>query len=926
MHYKKKENIVIFGAGMAGQITYKRFKRKVNILGFVDNDKKKIGQFLFKKPIYPPQKIKDLPYDRIIIASMYYSEIMAQLITEIKVPNHKITIDTFDNKGRIGLFNRLISKSLEYFICLKNDNEFRFSSLAAYYYHKEEIMDNYIMYESSNGRDFAGNPYALFKYLVYHKEYQHFNHVIAINDTEHPKLAPYKNHPRVVIVKIDSDSFIKYAESCKYYINNVSFRPYIIKKEGQVYVNTWHSTLLKKLAVDSNHVWESKNISRGLLATDYFISPNRYTTENLFRSYGVDSLMQGTIAEIGYPRNDLIYNTDKELIRKKLNIPRNKKLILFAPTWRGQYIPENTVRQTLDYYHQIKKNISGEYHMIVKFHTMVYRFLDHEALKLSVPLDIDTNELLAVTDILITDYSGILFDFLITGKPIILFTPDRQDYYNAKGGFYLDLNELPGPICDTIDEVIKSINDLNTIQKRYASQYESSRKRFVMCDDGQACERAANLIFKKENYKNTYKLTHKRKNILIYPGNLFTNGVTTSFLALLNHIDYTKYNIVVLLPDDSSNRQNQRKINKNAKVFYQITIDGYTRKEYAKAVKMERVGLRHKNKELVTVCQRNMRRIFCDTEFDTVINFSGYAPLWAAKICFGIKAKKKVIYLHNDLNEDRKIKNPALHSVFSLYKYYDNLFCVSKDSLEANLNGTAAYVKRTFGDDIKYKMDYINNLVLPDKIKHDAEKLSTVLRNSKKYYVVTNPISSEPNSKYSIMIPLPSRENINFISIGRLSPEKNHLRLLHAFHKVQNTYKDVRLYIVGQGVMKNDLENFVRDNEIHNKVVFTDYLHNPYPLLKLCDCLVLSSDIEGQGLVILEALILDTFVISTDIPGPHDILKNGDGILVTCSADALADAMLDFIENRKLLGKRKFNPDDYVNKAIQQFYEKVLTC
>ena len=924
---KKKEDILIFGTGEAGKAAFHRLKKTCNVIGFLDNNKSKVGSLLYKKNIYSPVELGQLSYDRIVIASMYHPEIMAQLVGELKVPVDKITIAVAENNKNTvltRLASRLIPKSPEYFRLLKMNPAFRLSCLAAHYYHSEPLLENHVLYESSNGRDFAGNPYALFRYLLEHKDYQHLNHVIAVNDINHPKLAPFKGHPRVQIVEMNSDLFVRYAESCKYYINDVSFKPYLIKKEGQVYVYTWHSTLLKKLAADSNYVWEAKNTSRALLATDYFISPNRYTTENLCRCLGVDSLMPGLIAEIGYPRNDLIFNTDREQIRKRLNIPKGKKVILFAPTWRGQYYAKNTVKETLDYYWKIKENISDDYVIVVKFHTMVYPYLDKEAWTLSVPQDIDTNELLAVTDLLITDYSGILFDYLITGNPMIFFTPDRQEYAAAKSGFYLDLNELPGPICDTIEEVIDKINGIEEVQQQYAAQYRKFQERFVSAEDGRACERVINLVFKGENYENVYRLENKKKNILIYPGNLATNGVTTSFLTLLDYLDYDKYNIIVLLPNDYSNRQNQQRINKKAKVFYQVTTDGFTRREYVKAERLKILGLRKEEPELTTAYRRNMRRIFTDLEFDTVINFNGYSASWAAKLYFGLKAKKKVIYLHNDLNKDRKIKNPGLHSVFSLYRFYDKLFCVSEDSLDANARGMGAYTKRMFGFDPVPKMDYVNNLIKPERIIENAEKLQTTIENGKEYYLAVNPISSDPSLSYSFTFPLPTKENINFITIGRLSPEKNHLRLLKAFYQVQKEYSNVRLYIVGQGVMKSELISFTKERMLDDKVVFIDYLANPYPLLKLCDCFVLSSDIEGQGLVILEALVMGKYVISTDIPGPHNILKNGEGQLVPCSDEALAEAMLNFVKNGKNVGRRKFDSIAYVANAIKQFQEKVL--
>ena len=203
---KKKENIFIFGAGEAGKTAFNRLKKTVNIIGFLDNDKAKVGNLLFKKKIYSPAELGQLSYDRIVIASMFHPEIMAQLVGELKVPVDKITIAVAENnKNTIltRLVSRLIPKSPEYFRLLKMNPAFRLSCLAAHYYHSEPLLKimsstNHTMVKILLGiRMLCSNIYG-------HKDYQHLSHVIAINDINHPKLVPFKGHPRVQIVEMNS--------------------------------------------------------------------------------------------------------------------------------------------------------------------------------------------------------------------------------------------------------------------------------------------------------------------------------------------------------------------------------------------------------------------------------------------------------------------------------------------------------------------------------------------------------------------------------------------------------------------------------------------------------------------------------------------------------------------------------------------------
>src|SRR5690606_25411595 len=137
----------------------------------------------------------------------------------------------------LGFQTSTIGARIEFARALKNDRAFRLAHLAAHYYETQPLKDNCVFYESYIGNDFAGNPYALFKYLIDHPDYRELHHVIALKDVNHPKVERYKNHPRVTVVEVDSEDYIRYASSCKYFISNTSLRSYLIKKEGQIVVS-----------------------------------------------------------------------------------------------------------------------------------------------------------------------------------------------------------------------------------------------------------------------------------------------------------------------------------------------------------------------------------------------------------------------------------------------------------------------------------------------------------------------------------------------------------------------------------------------------------------------------------------------------------------------------------------------------------------
>jgi CDP-glycerol glycerophosphotransferase len=810
--------------------------------------------------------------------------------------------------GALRRYRRLALKAIEtylpetlgYGLSKLVDPFFRLSALSATYSERLEIDPDLVMYESYNGRDFAGNSYALFRHLVDRPDYSRLRHVVVVPYRDHPKVRPWKGHPRVRFVEVDSAAYVRAAETCAYFINDASYKPYLVKRPGQTYVYTWHSTLLKKLAVDKGAPWEARNVTRALVTADYFISPNRFTTDILLRSHGARAFMDGRIAEFGYPRNDLTVNCDVAAVRRRLGAGDGERIALFAPTWRGEQNAENTVAETLEQRRILAERLGNGWRVVVKFHTMVYRFLDKRALSHCAPLEVDANELLAAADVLVTDYSGIFFDYLLTGRPIVFFTPDREAYAKAKNGFYLDLDTLPGPVYDDIALAAEAVLRTEERVPEFAARYAEFRSHFVADDDGNACRRTVDLVFGGIEDQRVYRLEHDKKRVLFYPGPLNPNGVTTSFLALTGALDYGRYDVAVLIPDEERNRVFQAGIDPRASVFYQSVPDAFTAAEYRDHARFVKRGSRFSSDLPTAAYRRTLGRILGAVEFDTAVNFHGYQPADAAKFALAVPARRRVVFLHNDLERDRRIKQPQLYSVFSTYKYYDALFCVSQDSLEANLAGMAAFVKATFGDEVASKMGYAHNLISPDRIR-------------------TLSVEPLPPS-----VPLPPADAPSFMTIGRLSPEKNHLRLLEAFSRVAAEYPAARLYIVGDGREARPLRSKAEALGLTDSVVFIPFMANPFPLYAACGCFVLSSDIEGQPVTVLEALTLDRPIIATDIAGPRDLLKGGEGRLVPPTAEALAQAMLEFAKNGADAARTRFDPYAYVAAAGRRFAEVVL--
>ena len=234
---------------------------------------------------------------------------------------------------------------------------------------------------------------------------------------------------------------------------------------------------------------------------DYLISPNRYTTDILKSSFGYER----EIFESGYPRNDILYNADENKvneIKSKLNLPNDKKIILYAPTWRDdEFVDIGSVKFKLQLeLDKLKEALSDEYIVLVRTHYFISNNLDLggvEDFAVDVSRYDDIAELYLIADILITDYSSVFFDYANLKRPILYYTYDLEKYENVLRGFYLDIHEeVPGPLLKTTEEVIDSIKNIESLKDEYMDKYDAFYERFCSIEDGNASKRIVEKVWK----------------------------------------------------------------------------------------------------------------------------------------------------------------------------------------------------------------------------------------------------------------------------------------------------------------------------------------------------------------------------------------------------------------------------------------------
>ena len=163
-------------------------------------------------------------------------------------------------------------------------------------------------------------------------------------------------------------------------------------------------------------------------------------------------------------------------MKKDLKIDNNKKTILYAPTFRGSHLDtRNNDKIFIDFIETLKHRYDNQYNILTKLHLIDH----HKDIAIdNVPNHIDTNELLSIVDILITDYSSTAFDFIPLKRPILYYAFDLEEYSQNRG-FYFDINEMPGTICRSTDSVIHELDNIDLFMQDYSESYEVLLRNFV---------------------------------------------------------------------------------------------------------------------------------------------------------------------------------------------------------------------------------------------------------------------------------------------------------------------------------------------------------------------------------------------------------------------------------------------------------------
>jgi CDP-glycerol glycerophosphotransferase (TagB/SpsB family)/glycosyltransferase involved in cell wall biosynthesis len=833
------------------------------------------------------------------------------------------------------------------------------------------LVQDTVFYESFSGSGMLCNPEAIFRALLAAPDMGHLKHVWALADVagHGETVAEFAGHPRVRFVELDSPAYYAALARAKYLVNNATFPPQFGKRAGQVYVNTWHGTPLKAMGYDiPGGALNTRNIVRNLLAADYLLAPNEATAAMYLDGYRMRNIYRGQIVAEGSPRIDRQFadRGEQDRIKDRLRahgvqIGPDEQILLYAPTWKGDfYAPTNDVRQMRARVEELRARIdTGKYRLLLKLHQQVHKYavIDEELRPLLVPNDIPANQILAISDAVITDYSSIFIDYLTTGRPVLFFTPDLPDYEDSRG-LYLPIDQWPGPLSSTLEELAHHINQLDTGTDddpavAYKDLYAAARERYTNHEDGNAAHRLIDIVFRANTtgYDIRTNFTDNRTSILIHLGGMLNNGITASALCLLDNIDHTRYDVTATFTfNRTGDRERQMNlINPHVRVLPRLGgINGGKWQVHSLLAVKRRSARKHRR--VLARYQNLLRdewvRCFGAASFEHVVDFSGYVPFWP-QVFSQRPAGSLSIWLHNDMQADASTTAKTsrhranLEAVFALFASADHLVSVSPALSGVNAKKLAEYAPAE-------KFSYARNTINHERVRHlahgivplepvasertvdesglvleqlDLNDLTGSIATLIVRHGVVN-VQDEIERRATLQEFLPKAGAVRtFVTAGRLSAEKNHERMIRAFDRVHQEDPNCQLIIMGAGALRLRLEDLVDKLGLTAAVTLAGFQPNPYAVVANADCFVLSSDYEGQPMVLLEALVLGTPVVTTAFGSVRGALPEGYGLVVKRSVDALAEGMRAFL--RGDVARKPFDFIAYNQESTEEFFRAI---
>lgn len=778
------------------------------------------------------------------------------------------------------------------------------------YYETLPIEEHTILLESQSATKLNGNIFYLIKYLASSEQYSGYKIYVSSwgrYRKSFDTLLQRYGIENVHIVTYSSDEYVRLLASAKYLVNDVTFPFYYIKKEGQVYLNTWHGTPLKTLGKSVKNEITIGNVQKNFLAADYLLYPNEFMKNVMIRDNMLENISRNSSILAGYPRNEVFFDDERRSqVREEMDL-QEMRVYAYLPTWRGTSGNIGNSRNDaylLYFLYEMDRRLNDDEVLYLNLHPLAMHAKNVVSIKgmrhiRFFPSSYETYDFLNIADVLITDYSSVFFDFACTRKKIVLFPYDKEEYL-ADRGMYFSMDEFPFPQVFDIPTLVEELRS----EKRYED--EEFLRRFTPYDGIDASQKLCDFILLgEENGLTAEKIPDNGKeNVLLYAGDLGQNGVTASLRSLLNHVDTGKRNYIISFCHGSAKKNAAQLFTFHPDVSFlaiaeyaDLTILDRTAR---KLFRMRRMKAESYMEKLGKRFDQEWLRAYGNARIDMAIQFSGYGD---EIILLYSRFLNNGIFVHSDMLSEIKTRGNQRYDVLRYaYQHYRQVAVVSEDIVPPTVEISGK----------EENVSVVHNLIDYQRILEKGEE----------------EIALDPQTKCSV-----SREYFDevihssapkFINIGRFSPEKGHDRLVDAFARFLSEHPDAYLIIMGGNTRNGGYGKLlakVRDMGLEERVILLLKVSNPYPILKACDYFIMSSFYEGLPMTLFEADIFRKPIASTDVKGPRGLFSQYGGRLVEDSEDGVYQGLeMLYGQEVPLLN---INYEEYNRQCVEEF-ERIL--
>lgn len=302
-------------------------------------------------------------------------------------------------------------------------------------------------------------------------------------------------HPDVDVVQRGTLAYMRALARAAYWVDNQTFPRYVRKRPGQRYLQTWHGIPLKKMGKDKIGVRLPKQLpDRGTGAWDELVVPNPYFEQTFVPAFEYG---QGLV-RYGTPRNDPLVDGSmtREDARRALDLPPDATVVLYAPTFREDNANREVAVTVPFDVEALLEGLGENAYVLLRPHYLnrikVPVSRRHNTLDVSKVEDV--NVLYHAADVLVTDYSSVMFDYALLRRPVVLYTYDYTEYLAGRGTYFDLVEAAPGPMATTTEQLVDAVAGVLADPSPWAGRYEKFLTDYCGQEDGHASERAVRAL------------------------------------------------------------------------------------------------------------------------------------------------------------------------------------------------------------------------------------------------------------------------------------------------------------------------------------------------------------------------------------------------------------------------------------------------